>query len=260
MNYRDMDRQDDDVSENNSGTFMPVLANQSLMPEIKGFELLEKIDSTLNVGKTINEMFSIIQNMESQLKKVLSINGTLEKDLKASKEMITDLKTEKLSLENKIAALEEEIPSKKELQAEIDHLIKERNDAQPLIRDMKIKVDNMKQQMATFRERIVELEEEKSDLLKEINFFEVRMDAAVKKASVYEKEINILKGERIVNQKKLKYLEDKCRKYLNENDRLVRELRESKEAIHEIHARLADTKLKAKKSFYETYEDETTDL
>jgi chromosome segregation ATPase len=243
------------VVEDNPESSGPVIISTSLMPEIKGLELLKKAGSALNVGRTLKDMFSIIQSMETQLKKVLSINASLEKDLRASKELISDLKAQEAQLRQTIANYEEDIPSKRELQAGIDHLIEERNSAQPRIRDMKTEVENMQQKVSEQKGRITELEDEKADLIKEITFLEVRVGSAFKKISEYEKENNTLKGERLINLGKISSLEDKCRKGLDEKERLAEEIKESKEAIDEIHSRLAETKVRAKKSFYESDEE-----
>lgn len=242
----------DDKSASFGGSFSPPIVRAGIMPEIKGLELLKEAGSTVDIGKTIKDMFSTIRNMESQLQKVLSINVSLEKDLKASREIIADLRAERVGYIEKITALNEELPSKKELQAEIDHLIEERNNVQPMVRDMRINVENMKKQVQASEDRISELEEEKSDLLKDIIFYEKKLNSAIEKLSYYEKELNVLKGERTINNKKLKSFEKESRRYRDEGFRLTMELANSKSALSELHAKLAETKIMADKSFYDS--------
>ncbi|KPJ99415.1 MAG: hypothetical protein AMK71_09800 [Nitrospira bacterium SG8_35_4] len=225
--------------EDNPENSSPVIIETGLMPEIKGLELLKKAGSTLKVGRTIKDMFSVIKNMESQLKKVLSINASLEKDLRDTKDVISDLKDEKVRLENEIADLEEELPSKRELQSRIDHLIEERNSAQPQIRDMRIQVDDMKKEVSKYRERLEELNEEKSDLLLEISFLEERHKAALKKIAAYERESHTLKGERLINSRKMKALEKDMKKCIFEKGMLAAELEDAKTAVHRIEAGLS---------------------
>ncbi len=220
------------------------------MPEIKGLELLKKAGSTVEVGKTIKEMFSSIQSMESQLNRVLSINATLERDLKASKEVISDLKVVQTRLEQTVVDLEEGIPSKNELQAEIDHLIEEINSVQPQLREMKIEVAHMKDEVVAGKTRVDELEEEKSDLLKEITFLEAKLSAAREEVRAYDKENTTLKGERLIHVKTINGLEKNSMEFQRERGRLMSELKDSKDALNEIHSRLAESKVKAKRSFY----------
>ncbi len=233
-----------------------LMVEPNSMPEIKGLELLKKAGSTVEVGKTIKEMFLSIQSMESQLNRVLSINAILEKDLKASKEVISDLKKEKARLEQNIVELEDELPSKKELQAEIDHLIEEINSVQPQLREMKVQAGQMKDEADAAKTRFAELEEEKSDLLKEITFLEAKVFAARERVRSYDKEITTLKGERLIHVKTINVLEKDNRELQREKARFISELKDSKEALNEIHSRLAESKVKTKKSFYGADEEE----
>ena len=241
-------------ADDNPGSSEHTVMDLSLMPEIKGIELLKKAGSTLNVGKTIKSMFSIIHSMENQLKKVLSINTTLEKDLKASREVISDLKEERTKLNITISDLEEELPLKRELQAGIDHLIEERNSAQPLLRDVNLEVKKIKREIDEVKERANELEVEKSDLLKEIGFLEIRLGSANQNISAHEKEIMTLKGERMIHMRKIKALEEKNMKQSTEKKRLANEVRDSKMAVDEIQSRFTESEIESKRSFYETDE------
>ncbi len=202
----------------------PVVMEHGLMPEIQGLELLKKAGSTLKVGRTIKDMFSVVQNMETQLKKVLSINVSLDRDLKDSKDVITDLKEEKIRLEAVIARQEEDLPSKRELQSRIDHLVEERNGVQPQIREMRLKVEDMQGEVSSYRERLDELEEEKKDLLLEIDFLEVKLKAADSNIKSHDREIHTLKGERLIITRKIKALENEQKRALFDKERLVAEI------------------------------------
>ncbi len=240
----------------NPGSTEHAIIDTSLMPEIRGLELLKKAGSALNVGRTIKDMFAIIKSMETQLKKVLAINASMEKDLDASKEVISNMKTEKQLLEQRITDLEHEMPSKRELQAEIDHLIEERNIAQPRISDMKTEVEKVVQDAGSLKNRIGGLEEEKSDLLKEIGFLEVKVGTSMKKVKAHERAINMMKGERLIMLKKMKSLGNDCKRCEDEKDQLVGEIKESREAINEVNLKLAETEISSKKAFYEVDDDE----
>ncbi|MBF0457177.1 MAG: hypothetical protein HQK99_04700 [Nitrospirae bacterium] len=193
----------------------------STLPEIRGVELLRDASGTVDVGKTIREMFICIQNMEKQLTDVLSINASLERDIKSSRELITNLRTEKQDLQRTIDTINREIPSKRELQAEIEHLIEERNSSQSYVVDMKAVSDKAKYEAQVYKNRIAELNEEKSDLLRDINYLETKIGAAMKKINAYAKEINILKGERHIHREKIAKLERSYRDCVQERDSLI---------------------------------------
>ena len=193
----------------------------STLPEIRGVELLRDASGTVDVGKTIREMFLCIQNMEKQLNEVLSINASLERDIKSSRELITNLRTEKQDLQRTIDTLNHEIPSKRELHAEVDHLIEERNSSQSYVVDMKAMVDKARHEAQDYKDRVAELQEEKADLLKDIAYLESKISAALKKINTYAKEINILKGERHIHRERLAKLEKSYRDCTEERDSLI---------------------------------------
>lgn len=172
------------------------------MPEMKVLEYLKNETGTMDIGKTIKDLFVSMQNMDAQLKSVLTINAALEKDIRISKDVIDRLKAEKSELENTITMLREEMPSKRDLQVEIEHLIEERNHAQASIRSMKLLVENTKGETHGLKERVAELENEKADLKRDIDYVEIKLNAALEKLNAYVKEVNILKGERLSNLEK----------------------------------------------------------
>ncbi|HIJ67931.1 MAG TPA: hypothetical protein HPP81_05200 [Deltaproteobacteria bacterium] len=226
------------------------VAGRSVMPEIKGPDILKEGIYSADLEKTISDMFSTIKNMEVQLERVLNINTHLERDLKASREMIGLLKTEKSQLEKTIAQLENEIPSKRELQIEIDHLVEERNAAQSTIRGMKVKLIDVQKTAVQLQERLAALGEEKQDAISEINFLEARFKTTVEKIKRCESEITLLKGEKLAQMEKMRSLEEELSDALTDKYKLFKELKESKDALAEIGSTLVESKLQAKKSFY----------
>jgi chromosome segregation ATPase len=236
------------VEENASDT--SGAAGRSVMPEIKGLDILREGIYSSDLEKTISDMYSTIRNMEIQLERVLNINTHLEKDLKASREMIGLLKTEKSQLEKTIAQLENEIPSKRELQIELDHLVEERNVAQGNIREMKLKLGTVQKTVLHLQERVARVEEEKRDAITEINYLESRLKAATEKIKRYESELTVLRGEKLVQAEKIRCVEQELSELLNEKYKLLKDLKEAKDALEEIGSTLVESKLQAKKSFY----------
>jgi chromosome segregation ATPase len=213
-------------------------------------ELLKDGVYSVDLEKTINDMYVVIHNMESQLESVLKINSLLEKDLKDAKMMIADLSQTKSNLEDRINRMQEEIPSKRELQIEIDHLIEERNATQTAIRELTMKVDTMKKTSAQSQRKSSNLEEQKRDFITEINFLESRLHTAVEKINEAESRINLLNGEKIVLEERISTLQKDLNDTLDEKFGLIKELKASRSAIAELHSTLNISKLQAKKSFY----------
>ncbi len=228
------------------------------IPKLKEIELLKAGVYSVDLDKTINDMYMIIKNMETQIESVLRINVLLEKDLKDAKVVIAELSQVKSELEAKIARMQEEIPSKRELQIEIDHSVEERNAAQAAIREYTLKLDNLKKTSVQSQQKNTDLEEQKRDFITEINFYESRLNTAMEKISEYESTINLLNGEKIVQEDKFLTLQQDMNDVLNEKFSLLKELKASRAAISELHSALNTSKLQAKKSFYKGQSDSDT--
>jgi chromosome segregation ATPase len=225
---------------------------QTIMPKIKELETLKEGVYSVDLEKTINDMFMVMKNMEVQLERVLRINSLLEKDLNEAKEMIADLKEAKSQLEQTISRMEMEVPSKRELQIEIDQLIEERNNVQTSIHGMGSKIEKLQGAVIDYQKRSGDLEEEKRDLMSEINFLGSRLNTATEKFAECKNEINALKGEKLAYVEKSKVLEEELNEALDDKYKLMSELKSSKKAMAELHSALSDKKLKAKRSFYES--------
>lgn len=190
---------------------------------IKVLDSLKNEVDTLDVGKTIKDLFASMQGMDAQLNSVLAINAALEKDIKASKDVITGLKTERDQLQHTVFVLREEIPSKRELQSEIAHLVDERNEAQESLRSMKLLVEKTMSEAKDLRNKAADLENEKADLTKDISYIELKLNAALEKLRLYSKEIATLQGEKLSNVQKMEDLRLKYDRCVEERKRLLTE-------------------------------------
>ncbi|MBF0226368.1 MAG: hypothetical protein HQK76_13015 [Desulfobacterales bacterium] len=226
------------------------------MPKIKELELLKEGVYSVDLEQTLNDMFKVMKNMEAQLDNVLKINASLEQDLKASKEIISELKTDKLKLEDKIFKMEEQIPSKRELQIEIDYQIQERNNAEKTIRELKEKIEKMQSIFTENQHKTLNLDEQKRDLITEINYLESRLNKSYETIKHHESEINTLRGEKLVQSEKIKLLENELNDSIDEKYRLAQELKVSKTAANELHNKLNELTLQAKRSFYKEQQQE----
>ena len=221
-----------------------VKSKETLMPKIRGLDILKEGGYEVDFEKTIQDMFAVIKNMESQLEKVMGINDLLEKDLKEANALNAELKTAKSRLENRIARMEDEVPSKRELQIENDHLIDERNSAQLIIRDLKLKLEKTQKKVVQHQQRLGSLGEERKDALQEVNFLESRLNNATQKIRDLEKQCNELKGEKIAQFEKIQNLDQALSEALDEKYRLHRDLKETKKKEKKAKAELAIKKRK----------------
>ncbi|MBF0241689.1 MAG: hypothetical protein HQK64_04335 [Desulfamplus sp.] len=228
-------------------------------PRIKEIELLKKGMYSIDLEKTINDMFQVMKSMESQLSGVLSINSSLEKDLKDSKEIIANFNQQNSEIEAELAKMKDELPSKRELQIEIDYHIDERNKAELEIRELKAKIDKLKYGIERNQQKATTLEEQKADFISEINFLEARLNADSENSKQHQREISVLKGKILVGEEKIKSLQIELKDALDEKYRLMGELKASRSAVRELHAALNATKLQAKKTFYQTAESNRSD-
>lgn len=220
-------------------------------PKIKELELLKKGMYSIDLEKTINDMFQVMKNMESQLRSVLSINASLERDLKDAKEIISSLNQKNSTLEEDLSKMKEELPSKRELRIEIDYHVDERNKAELEIRELKATIDKLRQNMDRNQQKASNLEEQRGDFLNEINFLEARLNADSENSRQHQREISVLKGKIMVGEEKIKALQSELKETVDEKYRLMNELKASRSAVRELHSALNSTKLHAKKTFYQ---------
>jgi len=240
----------DDIDEFVATTELAVNSTD-ILPEIKGLEALKDGIVLGDVEKTVDDMARIIANMEAQLRRFLSMNSVLEKDLKDSKEIIATLKAEKDSMEDRLSQLEKEMPSMRELQIEIEHIVEERTATQQKIHDMTGRISQLQGAVDEYRKQAAALETEKADAVAEVNFIESRLNAAKTQAQTMQAQIKQLQKDKNAYQKKIIELQEECQRELELKYNLARELKEARGRVAELNKELADTKLNAKKSFYE---------
>jgi len=210
----------------------PQAAPAERLPWAKEAGFLKERDAGVDFQKTIDEMFLVIKNMETQLTHVLDINSLLEEDLNNSKERIVDLKAERSRLLETIAGLEKEMPSKRELQMVIDQLLEERNEAELKIRDLRRRYEQTDETFRDLNGRIAELENERADLSAEINFLESRLttlaNASASAAKQCEERIAVLEGQLLDSREKCKMLEHELQLALDEKFEIAKRLEASK--------------------------------
>jgi len=205
------------------------------LPQIKGLEELKEGIYAVDLENTIDNMYNVITNMETQLKNVLKINAKLEKELARSKVRIEHLKDHETFLKEKIEQLENEMPSKRELTIELEHLVSERNDDQITIRAMNKRIAQMNEDIQMYKDRLDAESEEKNDLIADVEFMDATIDDSAKKINDYQLNIKYLKGQAIANANTIKELESQLSQSASEKIQLQQKLSESRKTISELH-------------------------
>lgn len=227
----------------------PLPLSEISSSEVKEF-LRERIGN-LTIEGTVNEMYITIKNMETQLTKVLSINASLENDSKVTKETLIKVNKDNEELKCKIRNIEEDGPMRMELERELQQLIAEHNKKEEDIQDVKRENDKTILKMNTLQQEIARLEEEKDDMLKEASYLQSKADDLIIKLRDYEEHINRLKGENLYFAEKMKKQQDEVSDLVEARNAIQLELNECKEAFDEIYNALVETKINAKKFFYQ---------
>lgn len=217
--------------------------------EVKEF-LRERIGN-LTIEGTIHEMYITIKSMETQIRKVLDINASLENDLKVTKETLIQVSKENEELKNKIKSMEDEGPLKVELDRELRQLIAEHNKKQEEVQDIIDDKDDAVIKNKILQLDIIRLGEEKEDALKDALFLQSKLDDMVLRIKDYEEQINGLKGENLYAKEKITKQQEEISGLAEEKNAIELELKESKEAFDEIYEALVETKIKTKKFFYQ---------
>ena len=202
--------------------------------EITGLASLQDATYSVDLEKTVQDMAGIINNMEAQLDRVLSMNAVFEEDLTTSKQLISELRTEKAKLVEELSKLKEDIPSKREMQMEMDQLIEERSASQNKIHSLKLEIESMNTQIEVYRKQLVQIEMERNDAVSEVSFHESRQAATRQKNTHQEQKINQIKAEKVTFQKKIIQLQDECQRAMEEKYSLLRELQEAQDILSEV--------------------------
>ncbi len=221
--------------------------------EVKDF-LKEKIGN-LTIEGTIHEMYVTIKGMETQLRKVLDINSSLENDLQVTKETKIKENKDNDTLKDKLKNLEEEGPLKMELERELKQLITQHSKKQEDVQDIMSEKDEMMLNNNILKKNIERLEEEKKDTLRDASFLQSKVDDLVGKIRNYDERLNKARGENAYFKEKITKLEEEVSALWEERNAIQLELKESKEAFDEIYDALIETRVKTKKFFYEELKD-----
>jgi len=202
---------------------------EMVLPQISGLEALKEGTFNVDLEKTISDMLLVIKNMEAQLERVLSINSSLEKEIDTSKDMVLQLKNEKLQLQTKIEALELQMPAKRDLQIQISHVSEEKNQLIHQIQNLQATNDHLQKKIEKLDEMISSFEEEKIDARMEIDYMEVQIKSHQAKMKKYEDKINALRGEKIALTEKLKSMQDELKQSYSEQFKAYQDVKQTRQ-------------------------------
>ena len=232
----------------------PLPLSEISSSEVKEF-LRERIGN-LTIEGTIHEMYITIKSMETQIRKVLDINASLENDLKVTKETLISVNKDNEALKNKLKKMEDEGPLKVELERELRQLISEHNKGQEDAQDIMDEKDGMGIKNKILKQDITRLGEEREDALKDALFLQSKLDDMILKIKDNEEQINGIKGENLYFKEKITKQQEEISGLAEEKNAIELEMKESKEAFDEIYEALVETKIKTKKFFYQELKGE----
>jgi chromosome segregation ATPase len=209
--------------------------NELVMPQISGLEALKEGTFSVDLETTISDMLLVIKNMEAQLERVLSINASLEKETETSKDMVLQLKNEKIQLQTKIEALELQMPAKRELQIQIEHLSDEKNQLIHQNQNIQATNDLNQKKIDKLNEMINSFEEEKIDARMEIDYMEVQIKSHQTKLKNYADKINALRGEKIALTEKLKSMQDELKQAYADQFKTYQDVKQNRQKQEDNH-------------------------
>lgn len=215
--------------------------------DVKEF-LREKVGN-LTIEGTIHEMYMTIKGMETQLRKVLDINASLEKDLKVTKETLINVNKENKDLSSKIETLENEGPSRMELERELQELIIQHNKKQEEIQDIVNEKYTIESKVGGLCKDIERLQEEKDDSGTETSILKTKVDDLIFKIKDRDVHIKKIHDENVELQRKIRKREQEISTLIEENKAISIESKESREAFDEIYDSLIAASIKTKKFF-----------
>lgn len=226
----------------------PISLAEISSDEVKEF-LRERIGN-LTIEGTIHEMYVTIKSMETQIRKVLDINASLENDLKVTKEALINVSKENEALKNRVKDMEDEGPLKQELDRELRQLITQYNKKQEDVQDAIDEKDDAVIKNKILQQDLSRKGEETEDALKDAMFLQSKLDDMALKMKNYEEQINGLNGENLYFKDKITKQQEEISSLVEDKNSTELELKECKEAFDEIYEALVETKVKTKKFFY----------
>ncbi len=132
-----------------------------------------KIDQFTQVSgvkfeNAMQEMFSIIKELEGQLRDVLALNASLREDVQDKRKGKEKLTKEKEAIERKIAAIERDFPRLQDLEKKLEITLEEVNKFRALYRQEKEKREKAEAGNRTLTSQLEKVREERDDAYREI--------------------------------------------------------------------------------------------
>lgn len=143
-----------------------------ILEQLKNISAL-KIDQFTQVSgakfeNTIKEMFSIIKDLEGHLRDVLALNASLRVDVQDKRKAREQLKREKETIEQKIAALEQDFPRVQDLEKRLEITLEEVEKFRSLYKQEREKQERAEANNRTMTLQLKKIREERDDAYREI--------------------------------------------------------------------------------------------
>lgn len=170
---------DDFVVESTSRIEAPRIVEQlKRISELK-LENFIKLSGT-KFEKTVQEMFSIIKNLEGHLRDVIAMNATLRVESQDSARESEKLGGEKEGLEQKLAGLQRDTPLVEDLEKKLALTLEELDRLRRLNRLEKEKLDQIEKDHRLLARQKDKIKEERDDAYREIVVLENQTQSMTK--------------------------------------------------------------------------------
>jgi chromosome segregation ATPase len=127
------------------------------------------------LAHTAQEMFSIIGELEGQLRDVLSLNAALRAEERDQRKEKEKLQREKEALEQKIAALEHDVPRVQDLEKRLEIAVEEVEKFRGLYRREKEELEKIEANIKMMASLVDKAREERDDAYREIVVMEDKL-------------------------------------------------------------------------------------
>ena len=192
-------------------------------------DYLSEVELDVDTGDRKAGILRIIEELKSQIESSYEIRNALKLDLDKAKEALSDKEKEVDGLNSQLISIKNQLPTIKGLEDEIKFLNQELESTHERVDSLEKDLQEKETNIKHLQTSLISAEQEKSKVIQE-------MRSEVEKSRDLQREITKVFKERDNALMKIKPMESEIIK-----------LRESRQALEEIHKALADTKRAAKR-------------
>jgi chromosome segregation ATPase len=205
---------------------------------------------------SVQTLSRMIQNMEKQLERMLSINEALENDLEQEKKKTAKALGEHDELRKSLQRADQEVATLGDLQAEIGHLGHERSRLASNIEELGRQLAETEQENRRLERLCERMRDERDDAVEELQSVEAQFDHAMKMVGDLRTRLATLGEERDALMGRVKVLDSQIQMAEEQRDGLRTEVEESRHALDEIRRQVADACVMSQRYYSQQEETE----